>query len=55
MIVVFFFYLGSWLVTEHIVFFSPMSLLEKSLEYGPSDFFAPNLVVAVLGVCRRAD
>ena len=32
-----------------------MSLLDKSLEYGPSDFFAPNLVVAVFVVCRRAD
>lgn len=42
-----------WLLN---ILFSPISLLDKSLEYGPSDFFAPNLiVVAVLGVCRRAD
>ena len=43
-----------WLLNI-LFFFSLKSLLDKSLEYGPSDFFAPNLVVAVFVVCRRAD
>ena len=46
---------GYLLFTEHIVFFSPMSLLDKNAENGPSDIFAPNLVVGVLVICHRAD